>query len=69
MRGSHPILDPYNETGERRTEIDEEYSRLMNCDQSPYNFLYNVMTYLILSKNRDTSYVGCLLKCTSLSHV
>jgi hypothetical protein len=38
----HPHVDPYNEAGEARTEVDSEYNRLMNCDESPYNFLYNV---------------------------
>ena len=38
----HPRVDPYNEAGETRTSIDEEYNRLMDSDKSPYNFLYNV---------------------------
>jgi len=38
----HPTVDPYNEAGERRTAVAEEYNRLMNNDQSPYNFIYNV---------------------------
>ena len=38
----HPIVDPYNEAGERRTAVEEEYNRLMNLDRSPYNFIYNV---------------------------
>jgi len=39
---SRPCVDPYNESGEKRTEIDAEYNRLMDADTSPYNFLYNV---------------------------
>ena len=46
IRHHHPHVDPFNEAGEKRTEIDEEYNRLMNCDQSPYNFLYNVFMSL-----------------------
>ena len=42
IRQNLPRVDPYNESGEIRTEIKEEYSRLMNLDRSPYNFLYNV---------------------------
>jgi hypothetical protein len=41
----HPTVDPYNEAGERRTAVEEEYNRLMNADQSPYNFLYNVLFF------------------------
>jgi hypothetical protein len=36
-------VDPYNEAGERRTAVEEEYNRLINADKSPYNFLYNVL--------------------------
>jgi hypothetical protein len=50
----HPHVDPYNEAGELRTEIDEEYSRLMNCDQGPYNFLYNVTIFRRQTDVRDT---------------
>ena len=42
----HPAVDPYNEAGERRTEISAEYNRLMDSDESPYNFLYNVLAHL-----------------------
>ena len=45
---NHPHVDPYNEVGETRTEIDQEFNRLMDCDKSPYNFLYNVITFKIL---------------------
>lgn len=42
IRHVAPQIDPFNEAGEKRTEMDEEYNRLMNFDLSPYNFLYNV---------------------------
>ena len=38
----HPRVDPFNEVGEKRTESDQEYNRLMDYDRSPYNFAYNV---------------------------
>ncbi|KAF9182915.1 hypothetical protein BGZ51_004359 [Haplosporangium sp. Z 767] len=36
-----PRIDRYTEQGERRLDLDEEYKRLTNADNSPYNFLYN----------------------------
>ncbi|KAF9436637.1 hypothetical protein BGZ76_003398 [Entomortierella beljakovae] len=36
-----PRIDKYTEQGERRLDPDEEYKRLTNSDNSPYNFLYN----------------------------
>jgi len=44
VRQHLPRVDPYNDSGEIRTEIKDEYSRLMNSDEGPYNFLYNVTT-------------------------
>ena len=42
VQRNHPRVDKYNEAGELRTQVDEEYNRLMNCDESAYNCLYNV---------------------------
>ncbi|KAF9123896.1 hypothetical protein BGW39_008610 [Mortierella sp. 14UC] len=36
-----PRIDKYTEQGERRLDLDEEYKRLTNSDNCPYNFLYN----------------------------
>ncbi|KAF9111773.1 hypothetical protein BGX27_004459 [Mortierella sp. AM989] len=36
-----PRIDKYTEQGERRLDPDEEYKRLTNADNCPYNFLYN----------------------------
>ncbi|KAG0303039.1 hypothetical protein BGZ98_007044 [Dissophora globulifera] len=36
-----PRIDRYTEQGERRLDLDEEYKRLTNSDNCPYNFLYN----------------------------
>ncbi|KAG0317912.1 hypothetical protein BGZ97_004670 [Linnemannia gamsii] len=36
-----PRIDKYTEQGERRLDPDEEYKRLTNSDNCPYNFLYN----------------------------
>ncbi|KAG0376990.1 hypothetical protein BGX24_006884 [Mortierella sp. AD032] len=36
-----PRIDKYTEQGERRLDLDEEYKRLTNADNCPYNFLYN----------------------------
>ncbi|KAF9582023.1 hypothetical protein BGW38_000763 [Lunasporangiospora selenospora] len=36
-----PRIDKYTEQGERRIDLDEEYKRLTNSDNCPYNFLYN----------------------------
>lgn len=38
-----PRIDKYTEQGERRLDLDEEYKRLTNSDNCPYNFLYNGM--------------------------
>jgi len=45
VRQNLPCVDPYNDSGEIRTEIKEEYNRLMNSDSGPYNFLYNVTAW------------------------
>ncbi|KAF9316036.1 hypothetical protein BG003_002394 [Podila horticola] len=36
-----PRIDKYTEQGERRLDLDEEYKRLTNSDNCPYNFLYS----------------------------
>ncbi|KAF8927738.1 hypothetical protein EDD21DRAFT_36136 [Dissophora ornata] len=36
-----PRIDQYTEQGEIRLDLDEEYKRLTNSDNCPYNFLYN----------------------------
>jgi hypothetical protein len=35
-----PKVDKYNEMGEKRNNPDEEYKRLLEKDNCPYNFLY-----------------------------
>jgi hypothetical protein len=36
-----PKLDNYNELGEARYDLEEEYKKLLKQDNCPYNFLYN----------------------------
>lgn len=38
-----PHVDPYTEIGKKRTqgEMESEYMRLMDRDNSPFAFLYN----------------------------
>ncbi|SCV68131.1 BQ2448_252 [Microbotryum intermedium] len=35
-----PSTDEWTETGERRTDVDGEYARLLERDRSPFSFLY-----------------------------
>jgi hypothetical protein len=64
-----PRVDPYNDSGEIRTEVNDEYSRLMNSDEGPYNFLYNVISFMEMTHNRDIQCLGYHSKHTSSSRV
>jgi hypothetical protein len=45
-----PRVDRYTELGEKRQEVDAEYSRLLERDKHPFNFLYNCKSGIMAFK-------------------